>query len=146
MPCIARRGAQTPQVLASVLRTAQQRGLDTTAVLVTALWAAGDRPPRLPARPLTRTTRVSRPCTDWITVLHRPVLRLHLSHRPAKQRPTDYRLANRYTPIDAVRSGVRVAGSQRELRGREDTLPRTADVHPLCASGDDRGPPHHRRR
>lgn len=33
------RGAQTQQVLASVLRTAQQRGLDTTAVLVTALQA-----------------------------------------------------------------------------------------------------------
>lgn len=32
-------GAQTPQVLASVLRTAQQRGRDTTAVLVTALQA-----------------------------------------------------------------------------------------------------------
>src|SRR6187397_2185777 len=92
MPCIARRGAQTPQVLASVLRTAQQRGLDTTAVLVTALRAAADRPRRLPARPLTRTTRVSRPCTDWITVSHRPVLRLHLSHRPAKQRPPNFQL------------------------------------------------------
>ena len=34
-----RRGAQTQQVLASILRTAQQRGLDTTAVLVTALQA-----------------------------------------------------------------------------------------------------------
>jgi transposase len=33
------RGAQTQQVLASVLRTAQQRGLDTTAVLVAALQA-----------------------------------------------------------------------------------------------------------
>jgi transposase len=33
------RGAQTQQVLASVLRTAQQRGLDTTALLVTALRA-----------------------------------------------------------------------------------------------------------
>lgn len=33
------RGAQTQQVLASVLRTAQQRGLDATAVLVTALQA-----------------------------------------------------------------------------------------------------------
>jgi transposase len=32
-------GAQTQQILASVLRTAQQRGLDTTAVLVTALQA-----------------------------------------------------------------------------------------------------------
>jgi transposase len=32
-------GAQTQQVLASILRTAQQRGLDTTAVLVTALQA-----------------------------------------------------------------------------------------------------------
>jgi len=33
------RGAETQQVLASVLRTAQQRGLDTTALLVTALQA-----------------------------------------------------------------------------------------------------------
>ena len=33
------RGAQTQQVLASILRTAQQRGLDTTTVLVTALQA-----------------------------------------------------------------------------------------------------------
>jgi transposase len=33
------RGAQAQQVLASVLRTAQQRGLDATAVLVTALRA-----------------------------------------------------------------------------------------------------------
>jgi transposase len=33
------RGAQTQQVLTSLLRTAQQRGLDTTAVLVTALQA-----------------------------------------------------------------------------------------------------------
>ncbi|MGH8518508.1 MAG: IS66 family transposase [Panacagrimonas sp.] len=33
------RGAQTQQVLASVLRTAQQRGLDTTAVIVDALRA-----------------------------------------------------------------------------------------------------------
>jgi transposase len=33
------RGAQTQQVLASILRTAQQRGLDTTAVIVTALQA-----------------------------------------------------------------------------------------------------------
>lgn len=33
------RGAQTQQVLASVLRTAQQRGLDSTAVLVAALQA-----------------------------------------------------------------------------------------------------------
>jgi transposase len=33
------RGAQTQQVLASILRTAQQRGLDSTAVLVTALRA-----------------------------------------------------------------------------------------------------------
>ena len=33
------RGAQTQQILASVLQTAQQRGLDTTAVLVTALQA-----------------------------------------------------------------------------------------------------------
>lgn len=33
------RGAQTQQILASVLRTAQQRGLDTTSVLVTALQA-----------------------------------------------------------------------------------------------------------
>jgi transposase len=32
-------GAQTQQILASVLRTAQQRGLDTTAILVTALRA-----------------------------------------------------------------------------------------------------------
>ena len=32
-------GAQTQQVLASILRTAQQRGLDTTAVIVTALQA-----------------------------------------------------------------------------------------------------------
>jgi len=34
-----RRGAQTQQILASVLRTAQQRGLDTTTVLVSALQA-----------------------------------------------------------------------------------------------------------
>jgi transposase len=34
-----RRGAQSQQVLASVLRTAHQRGLNTTAVLVTALQA-----------------------------------------------------------------------------------------------------------
>ena len=33
------RGAQTQQILASVLRTAQQRGLDTTALLVAALQA-----------------------------------------------------------------------------------------------------------
>jgi transposase len=33
------RGAQTQQILASVLRTAQQRGLDSTAVLVAALQA-----------------------------------------------------------------------------------------------------------
>ena len=33
------RGAQTQQVLASILRTAQQRGLDSTAVLVAALQA-----------------------------------------------------------------------------------------------------------
>jgi transposase len=33
------RGAQTQQVLASILRTAQQRGLDTTAVIVAALQA-----------------------------------------------------------------------------------------------------------
>jgi transposase len=33
------QGAQTQQVLASILRTAQQRGLDTTAVIVTALQA-----------------------------------------------------------------------------------------------------------
>jgi len=33
------RGAQTQQVLASILRTAQQRGLDTTTLLVTALQA-----------------------------------------------------------------------------------------------------------
>ena len=33
------RGAQTQQVLASILRTAQQRGLDSTTVLVTALQA-----------------------------------------------------------------------------------------------------------
>jgi transposase len=33
-------GAQTQQVLASILRTAQQRGLDPTAVLVTALQAS----------------------------------------------------------------------------------------------------------
>ena len=33
------RGAQTQQVLASILRTAQQRGLDTTAILVAALRA-----------------------------------------------------------------------------------------------------------
>lgn len=33
------RGAQTQQVLASILRTAQQRGLDTTALTVTALQA-----------------------------------------------------------------------------------------------------------
>lgn len=33
------RGAQTQQVLASVLRTAQQRGLDTTALIVAALQA-----------------------------------------------------------------------------------------------------------
>jgi transposase len=33
------RGAQTQHVLASILRTAQQRGLDTTAVIVTALQA-----------------------------------------------------------------------------------------------------------
>jgi len=33
------RGAQSQQVLASVLRTAQQRGLDTTALIVTALLA-----------------------------------------------------------------------------------------------------------
>src|SRR4029079_13102126 len=106
MPCIARRGAQTPQVLASVLRTAQQRGLDTTAVLVTALRAAADRPRRLPARPLTRTTRVSRPCTDWITVLHRPVLRLHLLHRPARQRPTNYQLTEDDATIVVGRSYV----------------------------------------
>src|SRR5678810_1047727 len=109
MPCIARRGAQTPQVLASVLRTAQQRGLDTTAVLVTALRAAADRPRRLPARPLTRTTRVSRPCTDWITVLHRPVLRLHLSHRPAKQRrPHDQTERLRVCALTQTRSIYRL--------------------------------------
>jgi transposase len=33
------RGAQSQQVLASILRTAQQRGLDTTDILVTALRA-----------------------------------------------------------------------------------------------------------
>jgi transposase len=33
------RGAQTQQVLASILRTAQQRGLDSTAVIVAALRA-----------------------------------------------------------------------------------------------------------
>jgi transposase len=37
------RGAQTQQVLASVLRTAHQRGLDTTTVLVTALRAPRPR-------------------------------------------------------------------------------------------------------
>lgn len=36
---IAPRGAQTQPILASVLRTVRQRGLDTTAVLVTALHA-----------------------------------------------------------------------------------------------------------
>jgi len=45
------RGAQTPQVLASVLRTAHQRGLDTTDVLATLLRAPN---PVVPAafRPL----------------------------------------------------------------------------------------------
>ena len=37
------RGAQTQQVLASILRTAQQRGLDTTAVIVAALQAPTPR-------------------------------------------------------------------------------------------------------
>jgi transposase len=44
------RGAQTQHVLASVLRTAQQRGLDRTALLVSLLQA------RIPAVPETLTT------------------------------------------------------------------------------------------
>src|SRR4029079_10854664 len=118
---------------------------DTTAVLVTALRAAADRPRRLPARPLTRTTRVSRPCTDWITVSHRPVLRLHLSHRPAKQRrPNDqtdrlrvceltqtrsiYRLRNRpwlHEPVARLRHAAGAGGS----RGRSPESARSR-LHP----------------
>ena len=52
----------------------------------------------------------------------------------------------RYTPNDAVRPGVRVAGPQRELRGRQDTVPRAADGHSLRPPGDARRPRHRQRR
>ena len=52
------RGAQTQQVLASVLRTAHQRGLDTTALLVTLLRAPGaHRPGRVAASACGTLTR-----------------------------------------------------------------------------------------